>query len=173
MGTVIISGNNYTIYGSQAGAIAYLTGSITPQAAKFISPSTTADSQARALVDATRELERQLWIDSVNTFPLRDAIPAFQNASYELAALLLTKPNLFDASGAGSNVQSVTAGPTSVTFFKPTDAGRFPTRVQELIGVYLAGEAPSIPGGSESLGNTECAESQFDDCDRYGLWRGA
>jgi hypothetical protein len=64
----------------------------------------------------------------------------------------------------------VTSGPTNVTFFGPTDVGRFPPSVQELISPYLAG-ADSASGGGERLG--DCSESQFDNCDRYSLIRGA
>lgn len=167
MGSVTISGNNYTIYGSQAAAVIHMAGQIAPRATAWVAAS--PDKQAQSLVTATGVLDRQLWQTAVNTFALRDAIPAFQTACYELAALLLAKPALLDAMTADSNVESVTAGPTSVSFFKPTLVGRFPTVVQELIGSYLAAAESAIGGGSEALGDGVCAKSSFNDSSRYSL----
>lgn len=160
------SGNTY--YGTMAAALLYVADSVTPAAAAF-AVATLARREA-ALVSAARLLDRQIWQDAVNTFALRDAIPAFGQAGYELGVLLLAKPGLFDAVTADVNVQSVTAGPVGVTFFKPTQVGRLPKAVIELVGSYLSSAAAAIGGGSERLG--DCAESQFDDCDRYGLTRG-
>jgi hypothetical protein len=161
--------NGSSYYGSQAAAVAYLSDSITTQAAAFV--AALSSKQQQALVSAARVLDRQIWIGTADTFAKRDAIGDIVSASYVLASLLLAKPNLFDQNTASSNVQSVTAGPTNVTFFGPTDVGRFPPSVQELVAPYLSGSASSESGGAERLG--DCAESQFDDCDRYGLTRGA
>lgn len=188
MGTVTITGNVYNIYDTQANAVIYLTGSITSQAAGFLAAS--ADSQAKSLVAAARELDAVLWAGKpVAAVPVPQPLqwprtgvtradgtavdpgsipPEVIQASFELASLLLAKPGLFDQVNADSNIQSVTAGPTGVTFFKPIAIGKFPPSVGRLISQFIGGAA--AVGGSEKLGG--CAESQFDDCDTYGLNRG-
>lgn len=160
MGAVNIGANAYVIYGSQAGAVAHLAGSITSQSAGFI--AAVPDKQAQALVSATRVFNRQKWLDAYTTFAAREAVVAIVEASYELASLLLAKPTLFDQKTASSNIESVTAGPVSVQFFGPQDIGRFAPSVLELIREYLAGYSSSSSGGAEALGDGECAETAFD-----------
>lgn len=182
MGNVTIGGNSYTIYGSQGEAIAYLAGSVSAAAIAF--GVAVSDRQLAALVSAARVIDAEDYQGTptvpgqLQAFPRtgvtrRDGTAVDPNATpieinngqYELAALLLAKPGLLDQNNADVNIQSVTAGPAGVTFFKPISAGRFPATVQRWLGQFFA--TPSIGGGSASTGTG--AESSFDDCDRYGL----
>lgn len=176
--TVVIGGASFKIYGSQANGIAYHRGSLGTEAAAFIAAAT--DSQAMALVDATRMINRHKWISTLNTFTLRDAflvdedpddVPVFQHATYELAALLLADPDIKSGSTSGSNVASVGAGPAQVSFFRPTlgVSGRFPQIIKELLGEYMAGSVASADGVSNAYGTDE--ESSFDGDDAYGIDR--
>lgn len=182
---VTIGADTFACYGTAAGLATYANGSALWYATHA---AATADARGRALVEATRLLDRQRWQGSkvsdgqalawprtgvtvdgaaVSDADVPDAITA---AAYELALAILAKPTVVAGTSTGSNVQSVGAGPTSVTFFSPTVGGRFPDRVQELIGGYLYGAdatASIAPGGLYATGTDGC--SQFDRADAYGL----
>lgn len=169
------SGTVFPVYGTQAAMLAYHNGSLGTEAAALL--VATADQQAKALVEATRMINRQGFIDPVTTFALRDAFvdaeaqPIFQWAAYELAPLLLSDPDLKANPTSGSNVASVGAGPAQVSFFRPTlgQTGRFPTIIKELLGAYLSGSVSSADGVANSYGTD--GESAFDDEDIYGIDR--
>lgn len=183
--SVTIGGDTFEVYGSAAGLATYANGSTLWYATHA---AASADARARALVEATRLLDRQRWqgakvsdgqalawprsgvtVDgaAVSEASVPDAIVW---AAYELALAILAKPTVIAGTSTGSNVQSVGAGPTAVTFFAPTPGARFPDRVQELIGGYLYGAdgaATLAPGGLYATGTDGC--SQFDGADAYGL----
>lgn len=191
MGTVTISAVNYTVYGSLTGATEYLNAT---SHANAIWAAASSDNRARALVTATRFLDRQRWAGAkavdgqdlawprsgvvyVDGTEVDDsAIPVEVDAAcYELAALMLSDAAAAQASGSGSKVQSASAGPASVSFFGPTAPKALPSDiVAQLVGQFLAGGGANIAssdylgGGDVYVGGTS-AESQFDDCDIYGL----
>jgi hypothetical protein len=178
MGSVVISGNTYQIYGTSAAAVIYHDASIGDAGDAF--NAAVANDQNKALVAATRMLDRQRWkglpvgvpqIDVVLEWPRTGVTDRYGNAvsslvvpddlivgAYELAAMLLDDSTLQDSATSGSNVASVGAGPAQVSFFRPTIGvyGRFATRIQELVGQYLAGAATLF---GEAFGNTEDDES--------------
>ena len=183
--TVAIGADTFAAYGSIAGLATYANGSSLWYATHA---AASATDRARALVEASRLLDRQRWqgakTDSgqalawprtgvtLDDEAVDDAtVPeAIETAAYELALAILAKPTVIAGTSTGSNVQSVGAGPTSVTFFAPTPGARFPDRVQELIGGYLYGADASTdlaPGGIYATGTDGC--SQFDRGDTYGL----
>jgi hypothetical protein len=169
-GTVTINGTDYTIYGTRAAADAYWESSLGPYADAWEANTVKRD---RALVQARRLLDRIQWIAEADTFAERDAIENFQLASYEIAAALIVDPNLFTSETSGKNIKAIYAGDgVGVQFFMPTlgITGRFPVQIQELIGVYLAGQqAGSVSGSyssgtspSDSAGGTTMGEGLFD-----------
>ena len=186
MGTVVIAAQTYNIYGTQAAAIVYHNGSYKPASVAWL--AATADTQARTLVDATRILDEVSWAgvrtDPTTPQPLAwprtgvtyadgTAISStvtpveIDEACYELAALVLAKPGVADASTQDSNIESVTAGSVNVSFFAPVRIGMFPHSVMRLIRQFL-GSSSGLAAGSERLG--DCNESAFDDCDRLRRW---
>lgn len=63
----------------------------------------------------------------------------------ELAAALALDPAMYERSeaNAGGRVQSLSAGPTSVSFFRaaPGSSARLPVTVRDLVGLWFAGAA--------------------------------
>ena len=182
--TVTIGADTFDVYGSSAGLATYANGSATWYATYA---AATADGLKRALVEATRLINRQRWDGTLTSdsqalaWP-RDGVTAtpasgiavtdgvtpdeIVQAAYELALAMLAKPAVVSGSSAGSNVQSVGAGPTSVTFFSPTIGGRFPDRVMELLSwAYGSDSSELLAAGSYASGTDGC--SQFDDADAY------
>lgn len=134
----------------------------------------------KSLVTATRMLDRQSW-QGEKTDPAQplqfprtgltyldgtevpsDALPqALLNATCELALALLGDSSVQTNTDTSSNIQNVTAGPASVTFFKPTSGSRFPTIVQELVGLFLQSAIGS--GTATPYVSGTCERSTFDD----------
>ena len=164
MGSVIIGGEEYEVYGSQAAAIIYWNGRMGPLAAAFKAKE-GMDEQMQALVMAHDLLERQDYIATAATFALRDAIQAFQDASYQLAAMVLADTSVYTQETSGKNIKKIEADVgVSVEFFKPTlgITGRFQVNVQELIGEYLQTTTPGSVSGSYASGNVDNQTSSFD-----------
>jgi hypothetical protein len=157
--TVTISAVVYDVYVIVADADDYLSASL--YATDW--SGATADDQARALVMATRLLDRQNWdgskTDSDNDHPfprtgLTDengdaidsaTIPQFiKDATAELADALIATQDV-ETFGDTAEVSRVAAGSASVDFYRGTPGAtkRFPTVVQELVGDYLAGSNSS------------------------------
>lgn len=162
--TVTLTGGaTAQIYGTFAGAIAYLTTMFGDRYTAWLELVT--DDQKRTLAAATRFLDRQTWVDAVDAFALRDAlvsadgVPLFQVSSYELAALVSDDSSVLDAVDQGTNIKSADAGGAGVTYFNPTSAQRgtatkLPQALMDLVGVYLsASESVGPDGGSGSPGS--------------------
>lgn len=156
--TVTIGGNSYTIYGTKAASLVYWTGMLGPVADRWATTLTgTPANIDKALNMAGVLIDRQAWGDAAATVALRNAIPAFAQASYEMAGLLLIDPGLFTAIMSGKNIKRVSpGGGVEIEFFNPTlgITGRFPIEIQELIGEYLAGAEGGEFAGSWSSGTT-------------------
>lgn len=188
--TVTIGADTFEVYGSSAGLATFANGSLSWYATHA---AASADTRARALVEASRLLDRQAWDgdktsdgqalawprDGVTGTPpsgvaVTDGVTPDEivAAAYELALAMLAKPAAVAGTSVGSNVQSVGAGPASVTFFSPVIGGRFPDRVMELIGWGFASSSTSeiVALGSYATGTD--GASQFDTCDEYSVTGG-
>jgi hypothetical protein len=133
------------------------------------------DSKGRALVTATRTLDRQEWLgvktDDLNEldWPRKDTgvigvdpdlIPVdIQNATIELALSLTQGSDVQNYQSANGNIQTLRAGSASITYFRGGGNGgtptRFPQIVWELVEPYLSGGAGSANVGlapSQSAG---------------------
>lgn len=151
--TVTIDSTNYNVYVVVADADDYLGASL--YATDWT--GATTDNKSRALVMATRLIDRQVWdgsqtdSDNEQDWPrsgLTDdngntidsaTIPQFvKDATAELALSLLGDQDVetFDT----TEVKRVAAGSAQVEFFRGEGdfTKRFPTTVQELLGPYLA-----------------------------------
>lgn len=143
MATVSIGSDDYTSYADQDTADTYLAASVTVLGWAAASD----DNKGRALVSATRLLDRQLWAVGYTTFDLRVAVPAIVSACCELAGMFIdgsTDP--LTSSTTVQTTQSLKAGSVQITYFRidPNLAARFPTIIQELVGPYLAGNANTV-----------------------------
>lgn len=187
MGTVTISGTSYDVYGTSAGLKAYMAAHMNSAAYD----SASSNNRKKAHVSATRWLDRANWqgqkYDLVtpqvlehprtgltdkdgNEVDETTVHESVEHATYELVLYLLDDSTATQSLDQGSNVKRVQAGSAQVEFFKGTDGKypRFPTEAHELIRYFLEGAsgitAPYAPGVD--------VESQFDDCDGYGLSEG-
>ncbi len=178
MATVEIDGNSYDVYISNAEADAYLEAQISATAWRA---ETDEDQQDRAIVSATRLLDRQLWQGEktdpyqLHAFPRTgltypdsgDAVPSdavpqeVLDATAELASLLLDGSDVQTNTQPGTSlVQSLKAGSVAISYFRGEPLlSRLPTIIEELLGFWLAGSAIAVT--SESFGVDR--ESQFED----------
>lgn len=130
--------------------------------------------KSKALVTATRMLEREIWAGSktVSTqtlsFPRTDLIKAdgtivdsstipqeIKDAQCELALALINDSTIQSNATTGSNIKRVDAGGVEVEFFQPTKGFKFPTIVQKLVGQFLGSAAGSGITGSYEYGAGE------------------
>lgn len=176
--TVTLStGESETIHGSLMGAKSYvgmmfgdaydtwrnLVGATAP---------TIDDPKKQTLATAVRYLNAQAWNAEANTFEKRDAIAAFEQAQYELAVIIASDPSVLEALHSGSNIQSMSAGSASITFFSPTKAGRgatkLPVIVHRLVGRYLAAANSQAPSGYSSSAGEDSEFADDATLDRSG-----
>lgn len=182
MGNVVISGVTYPIYGE------HTTGS--DSAKVYFKAATHADAwfaadgatQKKALVTTARAFDRQTW-QGAETAPPQDLahprsgmVDRYGNAvaddvihpniilgSYEYALDLINKEKLQDDSSSGSNTKRLKAGSVEIERFKAEKGPRFTTRVNELVGEFLASAGAAAVGlatgtGGEPLVDAETGE---------------
>lgn len=141
MGSVTIGSNTYNIYGTSAGADAYLAARI--GASSWA--SATADTRAQALVTGTRMIETYLSSQGFTVDPAGAVDEAIENANYELAFALLTDPTIQDkAVMDGGNKKRVKAGSAEVEYFRPGVATRFPSTVQALLNGWISAQGGGV-----------------------------
>lgn len=155
---VEIGSANYDVYADLSTADLYLDAALHADNWR----AADVDSQARALVTATRVLDRQRWkgekvvADQPLSFPRTDMaitpepllraaddIPLdIINASIELALALVDGLEVQNNQTTNERIRSMSAGSVSISFSR-TVAGevslRFPLIIHELIRRYLAG----------------------------------
>lgn len=185
--TVTISGvvNPIEIYGGTAAAVDYLGSSSSDGAVAWT--ALAADARSRALVDATRFIDRQSWQGAADgqggttlkwprtgvanadgTAVDSTTVPAaLVQAVFELAALIAVDASVQSAVDSGSNISAVGAGTARVSYFRPTSAATgnatvLPTVVNALVGQWLSSAVGRF-GGSVSTGT-----SQGSSCDDNG-----
>lgn len=181
MGQVVIGAHPaQEIYGTYEGAQAYIGVSFSQAAVAWLALSSD-DKRKQTLVEARKLIDRQDYLGEklggagqLLQFPRSglelldgaedDGLAAATAAQYELAALLAQNIALAAAGSTGSNIQSMGAGPASITFFAPTDGERFPSVVMELLGRYLGGG-----GLTSGISPTSTCDDEDDDDDDFGL----
>jgi hypothetical protein len=164
--TVTIGSASADIYGTMADATAYMTLMLGAQYVAWL--ALEADDKKRSLVGARRYIDRFVWIEEADDFAKRDAIEAFEHASYELAAWAASDASVLSKHELGSNIQSVNAGGAGVTYFNPTSsadgsAPELPPIIEQLIGGYLA----SWQTGDGAFGQSGSCVSPFSDAADY------
>jgi hypothetical protein len=138
MAEVDIGAETFTTYADVDTADAYLTGSI--HAGTDWSGATT-DNKGRALVTATRILDRQRWLAAYDTFAERSVVQNIIDASIEMALALVQGSGLQTDQSTAQQLQSIKAGSVSLTYFRGAEGVplRFPLIVWELLRDYLVG----------------------------------
>jgi hypothetical protein len=172
MATITIDGVDYLSYAAVADADAYLGGSLSEGAVAWRAES-DADTKGRALVEASRLIDRQSWAGTkseegqLTSWPrsgITDvdeyAVPqAVIDATCELAGAFLAEQTDVLGSGTTENaMRRFKAGSVEIEYFRGAGAAptRFPLVVQELLGPYLAGGGSFI-GGLFASGTDGCS----------------
>lgn len=161
MAVVEISSAEYFAYGTQDESDEYFAAAAHAQAWR---DEDDADVKGRALVTATRMLDRQKW-QGEKTDPDQDGawprtgvaedepvndegVPLkVVHATFELALVLLNDPEAIQVTqNSSQKVSSLSAGSVSISYFRGAEGEplRFPLPVMELIGDWL--------GASSDLG---------------------
>src|SRR5689334_23230627 len=174
MGTVVIGSTTYTIYGTHTGAGScdeYASASLAYSAIWAAAAADSQKQQKQALVEATRVLARLPWADDTYGNPATVGLPQpIIDACYELALAGLADASIFTAVTTDDKIKRVEAKGVEVEWFAPRKGGRLPGRVAELVSPYLEGAGTTSIGGSYASGVD--GESQFDDCDGFGVTGG-
>jgi hypothetical protein len=161
MGQVTISGNNYDIYGTSAGADIYIAGKITDLDWSGL----PATKRAQALVSGTRLIRDYLKLKGFDLDPA-DAVDAkIEEANYELAFLLAFDPSVAEQSTAETNIKALGAGSARVEYFRPVAGGRFPSIVQNLLASWLADQISTESSLTAGYNGSACNESSLSPCD--------
>lgn len=180
MVTVVIDSVNYEAYADQATADTFLAADLR------LNPiwiALSEDDKGRALVTATRVLDRQEWkgeetnpgvqplawprtgVTDADGNPVDDSTIPQQiiDGSIFLAAFIAEDPTLGEAEDTGTNVEEVQAGSARVKFFRPQVGQRFPIILHELFGEFLEASNAGIAGarsfGTDQESTTPSANS--------------
>lgn len=176
--TITLStGETATIHGSLEGAKSYLAMQFGDayDAWRSLSGGTgpaADDPKKQTLATAVRYLNAQNWQRDYDTFEKRDTVPAFEQAEYELAALIASDASFLNETDQGSNIQSLGAGSASISFFNPTtkNAAKLPPTIMRLVGQYLAGAGSGVATGPSQSGSSVNPFSKCEDYDRGEPW---
>jgi hypothetical protein len=156
MAIVLVDSLEFDTYASLADADEYLAGDFA--AAAWRAESVVDNDRARALVTATRLLDRLNWDgektdpDQLHAWPRtgftdldEDIVPQpIIDASILLAREIQAGSAVDGQATTGSNVRRQRAGSVEIEYFNPnllSDAARLPVAVEELVSRFLAGAA--------------------------------
>lgn len=164
---ITISGTTYLVYADQAMADQYLLAD--SNAATW--RASTDDEKGRALVTATRTLDRQTWLGDKNEdtqeleWPRKntgvtgvedDVIPQdIIDACIEMANYIVNGGDPVNAQNVSQKEKRLKAGSVEVEYFRGAEGAalRFPMPVWELIAPYIGGTSATYTG-SNSTGVT-------------------
>lgn len=143
MAEVVIGGYPFFSYATTEQAETYSAGAIGADAWRAEMDSNVKN---RALVTATRVIDRQRWRGTADTedhaFP-RDGQPipqAVVDATIELAFLILSGEDVANTSSGQTQARRIKAGSVEVENFKSFAAvTRFPKTIMELLAPWLLG----------------------------------
>lgn len=120
--------------------------------------SASPGDKAKALVTATRFFDRQNWNGSKyqdaptqvldwprsgltdsngNALDETEVPQEILDATCELALTLLQNPSAQDSTDTGSNIKRMKAGSVEIEYIRGTSGTRFPTIINELVGLWL------------------------------------
>ncbi len=185
---IIIAGNNYDVYGTEADIKQYIAGRLGTAAYD----SSSSSDKKKAHVQATRWMDTLTFqgspTDLVTPQPLAwprigmtdcngevvvDTIVPDElcAASSEMVLIILGDSAASDAAGTGKNIKKVGAGSAQVEFFRTGDAQGnkgtpLPEQAWRLIKCFT-GAGDQTNSGAIASGTTD--HTEFDDCHRYEL----
>lgn len=161
MMTVTIEGVDYSSYADVATADAYLVASYGANTWRL--PSTNIEVRSRALITATRVMDRQRWAEGYKTQVEREDVQNIIDACCEIASALLEGSDLESTASTEQKLQSITAGSVSLTYFRGADGvpHRFPVIIWELLRDYLVGASAVAGGIATGTGGVSLTEDQF------------
>lgn len=179
MATITIGAVDYHSYATVAEADSYLEADFTATAWR---DEEDEDQKARALVTASRLLDRLVWLgektdeDQTTAWP-RDGVPGVDDgttpqqvadATCVLASMILDGNEVVTSPSQASNIKRQKAGSVEQEFFRPGGAtnARLPLPVAELLRGLLGGIASLA--GSIAYGTDGCSTAD----DSYGLSHG-
>ena len=157
METVLIGSQPYSSYASAAQADQYLAAA--SHAGTTWSGASDAN-KARALITATRILDRQRWRDAYAdddlgaAQALRFAVQNIRDACIEMALALLDGSDLQTEQNTAQKLSSIRAGSVSLSFVTGGTEGaahRFPTIIHELLRDYLVGGSEVLTGAASGV----------------------
>lgn len=167
---VLSTGETEDIHGTFVAAKAYVAMQFGETydawtALAAVGPITADDRKKKTLATAVRFLNAQVWQADYDTFAKRDLVAAFATAEYELAVMIAADPSVIAAADQGSNIQSVSAGGASVSYFNSTTKGApvLPPSLMRLVGQYLA--ASSSSGPVSPSGQSGSCVNPFSSCE--------
>lgn len=174
--TITIGSHDYTVYGDTHTVDDYAEGAIHSAGWDAL----TEEAKPKYCVTATRTMERQKWAgsktedDQVLAWP-RTGLTYIDGSEVdaseipqqvidgfcEICLALANGSELQDVTSTENAIASLAAGSVSITYFRgaggtPT---RFPTVVQELLGLWLASQENAVSASSSGT----CGESAFED----------
>lgn len=182
--TVTIGGQDYDVYENEVAATNFLQADVSRHTAWG---NLTVDDQRRALVTATRRLDRLTWKGEKNVdsqplaFPRSGLEDKYGNdlsasvvpegllaAFYLLAADIAQTPSIAETEDlTGTNVRRVKAGSVEIERFRSESGTRLPVAAFELVSHWLDGSGEAVYVHTSGLD----AESQVEQ-DPYGLNKG-
>lgn len=168
MASVTINVVDYPVYADADFADAYLAADVS-RAAPW--DALAADDKSRALVTATRLLQRQSWRDGVVPTTDDPVAEVVAQATSLLAIDIVAKPTLGDDGSTSSNIKSVGgSGVPTVEFFSPVRGNPLPPAafalLRGLLGPASSMSDPALDG--TAYGCSPWQRSRFDPTD-YGL----
>jgi hypothetical protein len=168
MATVTIGGEDYDAYTDVDGADLYLAADVSRYATWA---ALAEDDKGRAIVSATRLLQRQSWRDGVPSTDDPVLEPVAQATSL-LAVDIIAKPAVGDDGSTASNIKLVGgSGVPAVEFFRPLPGSPLPSAayalLRDLLGASSSADDALFSG--TAYGSHNCQRSRFDPSD-YGLW---
>lgn len=168
---VLTSGASALTYGTLAAAENHIGSSFGDAYTSWL--ALTPDDRKRTLIAATRYLDRQFWIEDLALFADRDLIPAFAEATYELAAMIAEDSSVLAQFDQGSNIKEVSAGGgVGVEFFGSTttasgSTAALPPILLALLGDYIDDSSDDVIVVAPS-GQASCAVNPLADCEIIG-----
>lgn len=182
MGIVTIGSNDYFSYAEVADADIYLAASSNAAAWR----DAEDDTKARALISATRILDRMAWvgdktdgIDQVNAWPRTstgitdlddDVTPqAIADACCELASSIVDGTDWTNQQSTENQTQSLKAGSVEIVYFRGAEgtALPLPQAAWQLVAPYMGG------GSSMLTGAMSCGTEMCNPLERsLGVWMG-
>lgn len=171
---LVVGTNSYI---SVADATTYFEGSIDHD----LWDAATNDTRERALISATRMMDRQDWLGSKysssqdlewprsgltdkNGDSLDETTVPQQvlDATCELASALIDNPYLQDDTDSGSNIKKLKAGSAEIEFIRALSGTRFPTIINELVGLWLSNSGSYTGPLFGGLDNESSFSANFD-----------